>query len=192
MYKFTAKSLTRQAKKTEKDAEREKLKVKKAIQAQNMQVAKIYAENVIRKNSEALQLIKLSSRVDAVAARVQTAVTMNQISRNMATVVVGMDRAMKSMNLDQISRVMDKFETQFEDLDVRTGVMESSVGGVVASSVPVDQVDSLLKQVADEAGLEFNQKLGVSQVPSDSLPSDSISSPENSLSERLAKLRNSS
>ncbi|OMJ24253.1 Vacuolar protein-sorting-associated protein 46 [Smittium culicis] len=118
---------------------------------------------------------------------------MNKISRNMATVVVGMDKAMKSMNLEQISVVMDKFEQQFEDLDVKTGVMDSAVGGVVSSSVPVDQVDGLLKMVADEAGLEFNHSLGVNSVPNDKLPTSSVanSNPDHILSERLAKLRNS-
>ena len=39
----------------------------------------------------------------------------------MGNVVKGMDSAMKSMDLEKISAIMDKFESHFEDLDVATG-----------------------------------------------------------------------
>lgn len=54
----------------------------------------------------------------------------------MGNVVKGMDKAMQSMNLDQISLVMDKFEKQFEDLDVQTEYMENSMGQTTALTTP--------------------------------------------------------
>ena len=47
----------------------------------------------------------------------------------------------------QISAVMDKFETQFQDLDVRAGLMEGAMGAAVSSSMPEDQIDRLMQQV---------------------------------------------
>lgn len=41
----------------------------------------------------------------------------------MAGVVRAMDAAMKSLNLEKISSLMDKFEKQFEDLDVQSSYM---------------------------------------------------------------------
>ena len=38
----------------------------------------------------------------------------------MQGVVKAMDSAMKSMNLEKISTLMDRFEKDFEDLDVQT------------------------------------------------------------------------
>lgn len=62
-------------------------------------------------------------------------------------------------SLAQISVVMDRFETQFEDLDVQTSTMEGVMGSTVASSTPQDQVDLLMAKVADENGLELGQKM---------------------------------
>ncbi|KAI8326412.1 vacuolar assembly protein DID2 [Martensiomyces pterosporus] len=183
--KFTAKSLARQAKRCEKEEQKERLKLKKAIQQGNTEGARIYASNAIRKKNESLNLIKLSSRIDAVASRVQTAVTMRQVTGSMTNVVRGMDRAMESMNLEKISMVMDKFESQFEDLDVQTGYMEGAMGGATTLTTPQDEVDVLMQQVADEAGLELKQELGGMEAPQ-GLPEDS------ELTERLAKLRNAS
>ena len=45
-----------------------------------MEGAKIYAANAIRKKNESLNLLRLSSRIDAVSSRVETAVTMRQAS----------------------------------------------------------------------------------------------------------------
>ncbi|PWN94196.1 hypothetical protein FA10DRAFT_283794 [Acaromyces ingoldii] len=153
--KFTAKSLQRQAKKASKDEATEKAKLKKALAQGNQEGARIYAANAIRKKNEGLNLLRLGSRIDAVASRVETAVT-----GSMASVVKGMDRAMESMNLEKISMVMDKFETQFEDMDVQTSYMEGTIGASTASATPQDQVDTLMQQVADENGIEMNHKLG--------------------------------
>lgn len=65
-------------------------------------IARIYAQNAVRKQNEKLNLLQLASRVDAVAGRVQTAVTMRQVTGNMQKVVKSMDVAMKSMNLERV------------------------------------------------------------------------------------------
>ena len=44
-----------------------------------------------------------------------------QLTKSMSGVVSGMDKVLASMNVDQISTVMDKFERQFDDLDVASG-----------------------------------------------------------------------
>ena len=46
----------------------------------NVEGARIYAENAIRKKNEGLNYLRLASRVDAVANRVQSAMTMKSVS----------------------------------------------------------------------------------------------------------------
>ncbi|KAI8880633.1 hypothetical protein K501DRAFT_324913 [Backusella circina FSU 941] len=188
--KFTAKQLNKQSKRCQKDEGTEKNKLKKAIQDGNMEGARIYASNAIRKKNEALNLLKLSSRIDAVASRVQTAITMRKVSNSMAMVVKGMGRAMETMNLEKISMVMDQFESQFEDLDVQTGYMEGAMAGTTTMSTPQDEVDSLMHQVADEHGLELNNALNELE-PSKVLnePKQKERDEDQLLTERLRALR---
>ncbi len=49
-----------------------------------------------------MNLLRLGSRIDAVASRVQTAVTMRQVTGSMVGVVKGMDGAMKAMDLEKV------------------------------------------------------------------------------------------
>ncbi|KAG0368856.1 Vacuolar-sorting protein SNF7 [Gamsiella multidivaricata] len=155
-----------------------------------MEGARVYAANAIRKKNESLNLLRLSSRIDGVASRVQTAVTMRNVTMSMASVVKGMDKAMESMNLEKISLVMDKFESQFEDLDVQTQYMENTMGNQSALTTPQDEVDTLMQRVADEHGLELNYSL--KETP-DTLLSQSNKETENKeqdeLTERLRALR---
>ncbi|KAF9506504.1 hypothetical protein BS47DRAFT_1374112 [Hydnum rufescens UP504] len=192
--KFTAKTLNRQSKKAQKDETAEKAKLKKALQQGNNDGARIYASNAIRKKNEALNLLRLSSRIDAVASRVETAVAMRQVTGNMTSVVKGMDKAMNSMNLERISLVMDKFESQFSDLDVQTSYMEDAMSSTVATSTPQDQIDLLLQQTADEANIELRQGLGntdlVGKVPELGDREESrIQDEDKQLAERLRALR---
>ncbi|KAI8848598.1 charged multivesicular body protein [Chytridium lagenaria] len=189
--KFTAKQLERESKKASKDEANEKAKLKKAIQQNNVEGAKIYAANAIRKKNESLNFLRLASRIDAVASRVQTAVTMRKVSQSMAGVVKGMDKAMKSMNLEQISMVMDKFESQFEDLDVQTSYMEGAMSQTTAMTTPGDQVDELIQKVADENGLELQMEMPGAIKGGLNLGTVTVDKEQDDLTERLAKLRNS-
>lgn len=76
---------------------------RQAIEQGNMEGAKIYAENAIRKKNEEINFLRLSSRIDAVASRVQTAVSMRSVTNSMASVVKNMDSAMQSMNLEKVT-----------------------------------------------------------------------------------------
>ncbi|KAI5119504.1 hypothetical protein M0805_002440 [Coniferiporia weirii] len=190
--KFTAKSLSRQAKKAEKDERIEKGKVKKALQQGNNDGARIYAQNAIRKKSEGLNLLKLASRIDAVASRVETAVTMRQVTGNMTSVVKGMDKAMDTMNIEKISLVMDKFESQFSDLDVQTSYMEDTISSTTAVSTPQDEVDLLMQRVAEEANIELQHEMGskslegtVAELPNN----ERVREEDSNLAERLRALR---
>jgi len=54
---------------------------------------------------------------------------------------------------------MERFETQFEDLDVATGYYENATSNATAVGTPQEDVDKLMGQVADEAGVELSQEM---------------------------------
>lgn len=52
-----------------------------AIQKGNLEGAKIHAENAIRQKNQALNYRRMSARIDAVSARVQTALTTQKVKK---------------------------------------------------------------------------------------------------------------
>ncbi|EDQ85000.1 uncharacterized protein MONBRDRAFT_39045 [Monosiga brevicollis MX1] len=193
--KLAVKQLERMAKKAEKDEKSERTKIKKAseqmssgllgaMEKGNQENARIHAENAIRNHNQHTQFLRMSARVDAVVQRVQTAITMQKVSVSMKGVVKSMDRAMSAMNLTQLSQLMEKFEQQFEDLDVQTAVMDGAMSSTTAQSMPPDQVDALINQVADEHGLELGEALGSAPTAAQQAAAE-----QDDLSQRLARLR---
>merc|ERR1712232_1029686 len=149
--------MQRNAKKCEKNSKIAQAKVKKAIQQGNSEGARIYAQDAIREKNQSLNCLKMASRIDAVSSRIDTAVRMNQITSGMQGVVKGMDVGLASMNIEQLTKVMDKFEKQFEDLDVKTSYMDDAMNSTTATATPVGQVDEMIKMVADENNLELGE-----------------------------------
>lgn len=125
-FKLTSKQMVRSSKKCEKSEQMNKEKLKAAIAKGDREsnftflhkcplviwlntivtyllhyisAAKIYAENAIREKNQALSFIRMSSRVDAVAARLETAIRMQQVSAAMGQTVKGMSNVMKSMDV---------------------------------------------------------------------------------------------
>jgi len=68
---------------------------------------------------------------------------------------------------------MDTFEKQFEELDIQSAVMEDSVKQANANTIKEDQVDNLMRQVADEHNLKMED--------------DMLDAPKNKLQEKDEK-----
>lgn len=84
---------------------------------------------------------------------------------------------------------MDKFETQFEDLDVATGYYENATSSATAVATPQDDVDRLMKITADEAGVELSTEMNNAEAPT-KVTSGPTEVEEDSLGDRLRMLRN--
>lgn len=94
--KFTSKLLQRQARKCENEEKTDKLRVKKAMEKGNMDGARIYAENAIRKRTEQLNCLRLASRLDAVVARLDTQAKITTINKSVASLVKSLESSLAS------------------------------------------------------------------------------------------------
>jgi len=162
--------------------------VKKAIEKGNIDGAKIYAQNAIRKKTEALNYLKLASRLDATVSRLDAQAKMQAVTKSMAGIVKALDKALASNNLDKVAETMDQFEKQFENLDVQSSVMEGAMNAQANLSTPAEDVSALLQQVADEHGLEV--QLGMPAAGAAvAAPAAGVPAEKDDLSARLAELR---
>jgi len=189
--KFASKQLLRESKKCEKMEKVDKNKIKAAIEKNNMEGARIHAENSIRNHNQALNFLKMSARIDAVASRVQTAVQTQKVTKSMVSVCRTMEGVMQTMNLEKISEMMDRFETQFENLDVQMQTMDSTMQGTTAQYVPEDSVAALMREQADLAGISLWEQMP--EAASTSLNAQAQGTTkveEDALAKRLAELRN--
>jgi len=189
--KFASKQLEKASKKCEKQEAAEKKKLVAAIKAGNHDIGRVYAENAIRHKNQGLSYLRLSARLDAVAGRIQTVQNVKQVSKQMARVTNIIGATFKSVDLEKTAMTMDVFEKQFEQLDLVLATMENSMNMATASVMPEDQVETLMRQVADENGLELAQDLDSIAVPQHIKEEKKVEQKDSDLSARIEALSRS-
>lgn len=157
--RLASKQLEAASRRAEKDEKKERGKVAKAISKGNKEGAQIYAQNAIRKKHEALNYLKLASKMDAVASRLDTAEKSQQMSQNISRTIPQLNKALTDMTPEKMAQNMEKFEKIFEDLDVRTEYMANAIDSTTATATPVGQFDELIQQVGEEHALNVEQFL---------------------------------
>lgn len=86
---------------------------------------------------------------------------------------------------------MDKFESQFGDLDVQTSYMEETMANTTAVSMPQDEVEALMKRTAEEANIELEHDLASKDLASvtDLKVKETVREEDDQLAARLRALR---
>ena len=168
-----------------------KSKVTQALKQNKQDFARIHAESAIRKHNEALNYLRISSRIDGVVSRLKTAKNMKALTKDMTKVNSALGSAMKTMDLEKIQMTMDRFESQFEKLDLHSSVMENSLGQSMATTTPQDQVDALINKVAAENDLQIQLEANSAPQVNAPLPSSTgrTVEEEQELERKLAQLR---
>jgi len=195
--RFQSKQMERRYEKYEKESRKKKKKIKEYLQKGNKEMAQEYAKQAIQAHQSGMTFLKLSSKLDAVRSRMESAKSSKELLPMMAKTVKSMDVALKQMNVEKITSTMDKFEEQFGELDVRTGYMNNAMGAATASLTPEDDVDTLMQEVADEHGLNLLREIDDAGVIPDNTPGVQESTPavteddnaEANMEARLAQLR---
>jgi len=122
-----------------------------------------------------------------VAGRVQQACQAGRVTKNMTGVVRAMEGAMKSMDLEKIQSMMDRFEQSFEKLDVQTEIMDGAMQGTSVGLTPQADVNKLMQEQADAAGIQLQEELpGVGTGTLGQAESTVVA---DDLEKRLAKMR---
>jgi len=197
--KLSSKQMVMASKKCEKNQKKQLKDVQSAIKKGNREGAQIYAQNAIREKTQGMNYLRLSSRIDAVASRLETAIRTKQITASMQGVCKGMGNALKEMDPVKISKTMEEFEKQFDDMEVLTMTMEGTMDASTTSLTPAEDVDALIREVADQNQLDLAECFeGDAAVPTkkaevplaaEEKPLPAEAQPEDDLAARLAALR---
>lgn len=121
-----------------------------------MEGAKIHAENAIRKKNEALNYLKMSSRLDAVIARLDQQNTLTQVNKSAAGITKSINSLLSKTSVNKIQTNMSDFERALQDLDVATASMDNSMSQQAAVLHNEKECNSLLQQLIDENKMDIS------------------------------------
>ena len=81
-FKLTSKQMLRSAKKCESNMKSQEAKARSAMKKGNIDGARIHTENCLREKNQYLNFLRMGSRIDAVATRLEAAIRMQQVESN--------------------------------------------------------------------------------------------------------------
>eukprot|EP00889_Picochlorum_renovo_P004145 jgi/Picre1/31175/NNA_006529.t1 len=148
--KYLCKQLNQHSNKCEQEEKAQKKKAKAALEKGNMEGAKIHASNAIRKKGEALNYLKLASRLDAVISRLDQQNTLSQVNKSATGITKNINRLLSSVPTEKMASNMGEFTQALENLDVATASMDDAMNKQAASMHDDAAATELLQQLADE------------------------------------------
>jgi charged multivesicular body protein 1 len=159
-FKMMAKQFAKESKKAETAHKNLLTKVKDLIAKGDYEHAKITAADAIRKKNETKRYQVLSSKIDTISQRLQSAYQTQQLTENMKSLT----EKMISTNIGdmvQINETMANFEKMFDDLDVNSNMMNEVFDNVNVGTTNDQEVNELINQVAEANGMKVMDELDV-------------------------------
>lgn len=161
--RLNSKQMAKEAQRAQKEERVEKEKAKKCLEKGLVDTARIHAENAIRKKNDSLNFLRFSSKLDAVASKIQTATRTEAMTRQFSHMLPQLEGVMRNMNVENVSHTMGEFERMFDNIEVTTQYVGDSLQSSTAVSAPRTEVDGLLSQIASEHNIEVEAQMG--EVP---------------------------
>lgn len=153
--KYLCRQLNQHTKKCEQEEIVQKKKAKIALEKGNMDGAKIHASNAIRKKNEALNYLKLASKLDAVISRLDQQSTLAQVDASAVGITKNINRLLSKVSAGKMSSNMDEFNRALGELDTATASMEQSMHQEAGSLDDKEAATELLQQLADENNMQL-------------------------------------
>lgn len=146
-FKFQGKQMEREAAKAKKQQDAYTNKLKQAIASNNMAMAKQYGEQALRAKKDVTRYQNLSSKVNTIASKLSAAYKNQQLTGQMASMV----RKLGQMNFNMVGTMetLENFEQMFDNIDVKTKMMDDVLDNIGVGTVNDQEVNELLQQCAE-------------------------------------------
>ena len=163
-FRMMGKQMAKEAKKSENQNKALIKKVKDCIAKGDYEQAKVAASDAIRQKNQVRRYRVLSSKIDTIAQRLQSAYQNQRLTEQMQSLTQQMVGAGNMMDLVKMTETMANFEKLFDDLDVNSAMMDQVFDNVNAGTVNEGEVNQLIAQVAQQNGMKLSEDFDNVQI----------------------------
>ncbi|MCG3219716.1 MAG: Snf7 family protein, partial [Candidatus Heimdallarchaeota archaeon] len=164
-----SRKLERSQRKLESKERRSQNKIRTAVQRGDNESARMYAKDLVRSRKWARGYQSLISKIDALTFKMERAEAVQTIATEMASVASALRSANFNLNLPEIDMVVNDMETNMEEFDTTTEIMEDGIDGIFAADTDDVEVDSILQEFGAEVEVSVGTTLPTPRVKTDKL-----------------------
>jgi len=169
--------MERQRQKLKMEEKKGLKEVEKAVQAGDMDAAKLFARDVAKSRKMALGCMKLNSRIKTMTFKLEQATAVQSIGKDM----VGLVRALRGVNetlrIPELTNIMGAMEMEMEKLDMTSETIDEGFEMADFSEAEDEDVEKIIGEIS----------AGQAAVADMGLPTPDIRSQE--LASELEKLK---
>ena len=115
------------------------------------------AGDAIRQKNQVRRYQVLSSKINTIAQRLQSAYQNQHLTEQMQHLTQQMIGAGSVMDIVKMTETMSNFEKLFDNLDVNSAMMDQVFDNVNAGTVNEGEVNQLIAQVAQQNGMKLSE-----------------------------------
>ncbi|EIM22026.1 Snf7-domain-containing protein [Wallemia mellicola] len=133
--------------------------IKRSAKNGQMGPTKLMAKDLVRTRKYIQKFYQMRTQLQAVSLRIQTLRSNQQMSEAMRGATKSMAMMNRSLNLPQITRIMNEFERESSSMDMKEEMMSDAVDDVMEDDQGEEEEEKIVGQVLDEIGVTLNQQL---------------------------------
>lgn len=186
--RLTSKRVGRMASKATSQAPAAEAKAMAEMRKHNIEAARVHALQAIRLRTQAKKFQKLSAQLEGQASIVQEMIIHKEVTGQMGNVNEALSQALGQTSFEETARVMEQFERNVTDSEIANELIgaATSPSGV---SAPAEEVDTMLRQMADEVNITLNAE-GTDIMAPSAVPGSAGQGQADSVEERLKQAFN--
>ena len=139
----------------EKQEKKVIIDIKASAKAGQNDVTRIQAKDLVRTRNHIKKMILMKSQIQTVSLSIQGMKSTNTMAQAMKNVTKAMGRMNKSMNMPQITAIMQEFEKQSEMMAMKQEIMDDAVDDVMGEEDDEEETEAIVDQVFEELGLNL-------------------------------------
>jgi len=173
--KLQAKQLENEAKRLMKDAAKEKTKAKAALKKGNRAAAQLYAQNAVRFEQQAQQILQSCATTTGFATDLRSGVVSANMAKNMSLATTGLEQTVQSVDLKKVADQKIKMDSLKQKMGAAHELITNGEGELEVSSGAEDLLLALEDENAEDAMLQIGDiPMGMPVQPAPSIPTKGL------------------
>jgi charged multivesicular body protein 1 len=154
--KMQAKQLENEAKRMQKEAAKERNKAKAALKKGNRAAAQLYAQNAVRYDQQAAQLLQSAGTTSGYATDLRAGAVSAQMAKNMSMATAGLEKNVKAVDLNKVSAQRSKLDGLKEKMGA-THVLLAGEGDMELQAGADDLLSALEAENAEDSMIQLEE-----------------------------------
>lgn len=157
--KKAMRELDRERASLEKQEKKVTMDIKASAKQGQNSVMRIQAKDLVRTRNHIKKMILMKSQIQTVSLSIQGMKSTNTMAQALKNVTKAMHRMNTSMNLPQITAIMQQFEKESGMMEEKQAVMDEAVDDVMGEEEDEEETERIVDQVFAELGLSLDGEL---------------------------------